>query len=72
MSRRRPIDPLDRSGAFLSDGRGMIPVPIRTLSDDYSDVPAEPPEDHEPEPQPPSLVHRVIERLTWRNETADS
>ena len=50
----------------------MIPVPIRTLSDDYSDVPAEPPEDHEPEPEPPSLVHRVVERLTRRNETADS
>ena len=52
------------AGAFLgTDGVGMIPVPMSTLSDEYHDEPAEPEDDHVPEPEPPGLVHRVIDRV---------
>jgi hypothetical protein len=50
------------AGAFL-----LVPAPIRTLSDEYRDEPPEP-EDSEriPEPEPPSRVRRVIDRLGRR------
>ena len=69
MSRRRVTDPVDRAGAFLSDGRSPIAVPIRTLSDDYSDLPAEPEEDREPEPEAPGKVHRLVDRLARRSHS---
>ena len=53
------------AGAFLgTDSQGMIAVPMRTLSDEYHDEPTEPEEDHVPEPEPPSFVRRVLDRLT--------
>lgn len=53
------------AGAFYSpDGIGMIPIPMRTLSDEYEDLPVDPPDDHEPEPEPPGLVQRILERLS--------
>jgi len=59
------------AGAFytpVSDGGGMIPVPMRSLSDEYHDEPTEP-EDSEriPEPEPAGLIRRVLDRLTRRN-----
>jgi hypothetical protein len=46
----------------------MIPVPMRTLSDDYRDEPTEPEDsDREPAPEPPGLVRRIIERLERRS-----
>ncbi len=42
----------------------MVPVPMRTLSDDYHDEPVDPPDDHEPEPEPPGLIRRIMARLS--------
>jgi len=43
-----------------------VPASMRTLCDEYRDERAEPGEEREPEPRPPGLVRRVIERLTRR------
>jgi hypothetical protein len=69
MGEPKPKRAVHNAGAFLSDGRGMVAIPMRTLSDDYRDEPTEP-EDSErvPEPEPPSLTHRVIERLGRRSD----
>jgi hypothetical protein len=45
----------------------MVPVPMRTLSDDFRDEPTEPEDsEREPEPEPPGFIRRVIERLARR------
>ena len=45
----------------------MIAVPSTTLSDEYHDEPAEPEDsDRVPEPEPPSRVRRVVDRLTGK------
>ncbi|MFI5261002.1 MAG: hypothetical protein ACHQZR_00440 [Candidatus Limnocylindrales bacterium] len=56
------------AGAFLSDGRGPIGIPMRTLTDEYHDEPTEP-EDAEriPDPEPPGLIRRVLDRLSRRS-----
>lgn len=61
------------AGAFLGpDGLGMIPIPVRTLSDEYRDTPAEPEDsDRVPEPEPASRAHRVMERLAGRSDHQD-
>jgi hypothetical protein len=66
MGEPKPKRAVHNAGVFLSD-RGMVPVPMRTLSDEYRDEPAEP-EDSErvPEPEPPSLAQRVADRLARR------
>lgn len=46
----------------------LVPVPMRTLSDDMRDEPTEPEEDREPEPEPPGLIRRVVERLARRSD----
>jgi hypothetical protein len=52
------------AGAFLSPTDGsMIPVPMRTLSDEYHDEPTDPPDDRVPDPEPPSLFRRMLDRL---------
>lgn len=58
------------AGAFMGPDV-LIPVPMRTLSDDYHDAPTEPEEDSSrvPEPEPPSLVRRVVGRLSRRLES---
>ena len=61
--------PAHTAGAFFSpDPKGMIVVPTRTLSDEYHDEPTEPEDsDRIPEPGPPSLVERIMERLGRRS-----
>ena len=61
--------PERNAGAFLNSdpgGGGMIPVPMRTLSDDYSDVPEPEDTDRMPEPEEPGLVGRLLRRLAGR------
>jgi hypothetical protein len=68
MSRPKSDRGKGNAGAFLgTDPVGMMAVPMRTLSDDYHDEPAEPEDsDRVPEPEPEGLVHRVIDRVTHR------
>ena len=64
MSKAKRRQAEHNAGAFYGpDGYGMIPVPMNTLSDEYRDVPVEPEDDHVPEPEPPGLVQRVIDRV---------
>jgi hypothetical protein len=65
MSRPKRRRAERNAGAFLGPSR-PVPVPMRTLSDDYRDEPTEPEEDREPEPEPPGLFRRMIERLARR------
>jgi hypothetical protein len=58
---------VERSGAFLSDGFQNIPVPIRTLSDEYHDVPEPKDSERVPDPEPEGLVARVVHALTGRH-----
>jgi hypothetical protein len=51
------------AGAFLAPGSGVIPVPMRTLSDDYSDVPEAEDSDRVPRLEQPGLVHRLLPPL---------
>jgi hypothetical protein len=53
------------AGAFLgTDGISILAVPMRTLSDEYHDSPAEPEDsDRVPAPEPPSLARRLIDRV---------
>ncbi len=56
------------AGAFLTPtDYSMIPVPMRTLSDEYHDEPAEPRDSEAvPPPEPESSIRRVVERLVGR------
>jgi hypothetical protein len=64
MSRPKPPRAERNAGAFMGPDV-MIPVPMRTLSDDYRDEPAEPEDtDRIPEPEPSGLVRRVLDRIT--------
>ena len=57
------------AGAFVDPTGvgGGIPVPMRTLSDEYHDEPTEPEDsDRVPETEPPTFIRRVVERLTRR------
>jgi hypothetical protein len=58
---------VERSGAFLSDGFQNIPVPIRTLSDEYHDRPEPQDSDRIPAPEPESLVTRVAHSITGKH-----
>jgi len=54
------------AGACLgpdADPGGMIPVPMRTLSDDDSDEPEPEDSDRVPEPREPGSVRRLLNRL---------
>ena len=55
------------AGAFLTPdlggGGGMIPAPMRTLSDDYSDEPEPEDSDRVPEPREPGRVRRLLDKL---------
>ena len=59
------------AGAFLTPdpggGGGMIPVPMRTLSDEYSDVPEPEDSDRVPEPEEPGLMRRLLHTLARRS-----
>jgi hypothetical protein len=66
MSRPKPERGEQNAGAFLGPDL-LVPVPLRTLSDDYSDVPVEPEDaDREPIRESPGLVQRLVERLLLR------
>ncbi len=55
------------AGAFLGPDM-LVPVPMRTLGEEYRDRPTEPVDsEREPEPEPPGFVHRMIERLKPRS-----
>ncbi len=67
MPESKPKQAEHNAGAFLgTDPTGMIPVPMRTLSDDYHDEPTDPPDDRVPDPEPPGLIRRVIDRLSGK------
>lgn len=68
MSRPKPKRAQRNAGAFLGVDIMPIPVPMSTLSDEYHDEPTEPEDDHEPEPEPPGLIRRVMERLSRRSD----
>jgi hypothetical protein len=70
MPEPEPKRAIHNAGAFLTpDGiGGPFPVPMGTLSDEYHDEPAEPEEDHEPEPEAPGIVRKAIDRLTHRDD----
>jgi hypothetical protein len=64
MSRRRRTQAEHNAGAFLGPDMMMVPVPMSTLTDEYHDEPTEPEDsDHVPEPEPPGLVRRVLDKL---------
>ena len=57
------------AGAFANPSGigGGVPVPMRTLSDEYHDEPTEPEDsDRVPEPEPPGLARRFVEWLRRR------
>ena len=54
------------AGAFLGPDM-TVPVPLRTLSDDYTDEPGEAEDsDRVPDPEPPGLFRRAVEQLARR------
>jgi hypothetical protein len=65
MSRPKPRRAERNAGAFLGPDI-LVPASLRTLSDEYRDEPTYPEDEHEPEPEPPGLVRRVIDRLARR------
>jgi len=59
------------AGAFFTPdmgGGGMIPVPMRTLSDDYADVPEPEDSDRVPESEEPSFGRRLLDKLERRSQ----
>lgn len=58
---------IERSGAFLSDGFQNIPVPIKTLSDEYHDRPEPRDSDVVPPPEPEGRVTRAVHKLTGKH-----
>lgn len=55
------------AGAFLGPA-GMIPVPMQTLSDDYSDVPEPEDSDRVPETKEPGRIRRLLDKLGRRSD----
>ena len=70
MSRTKAKHAQRNSGAFLGPDL-TVPVPMRTLSDEYHDAPTEPEDDRVPEPEPPGLIRRVVDRLTGQPASED-
>ena len=65
---RKKRQPERNAGVFLGPDL-LMPVPMRTLSDDYRDSPAEPEDsEREPEPEPPGRVRRMLNRLTGQSD----
>ena len=67
MAKPTPRRVQRNAGAFLGPDV-LIPAPIGTLSDEYHDAPTEPEEDSSrvPDPEPPGLVRRIIDKLVRR------
>jgi len=55
--RRRAVR---NAGAFLAPD-GTLGVPMRTLSDEYQDVPVDPEDDRVPDPEPRGIVRRLVD-----------
>ena len=67
MSRSKTNRPERSAGAILGPDL-LVAAPMRTLSDEYHDVPAEPVDsDRVPEPDPPGLVRRIVDGLRGRS-----
>jgi hypothetical protein len=67
MSRPTRRQAQRNAGAFLGPDL-LVPVPMRTLDEEYRDTPPElEASEHEPEPEPPGFVHRVLVRLRPRS-----
>jgi hypothetical protein len=70
MSGPRPGREERNAGAFLGPDM-LVPAPMRTLSDDYHDEPAEPQDtDRVPDPEPKGRIRRLLDRLKGRGGTA--
>jgi hypothetical protein len=65
MSRPKARRAEPSAGAFLGPDL-LVPASMHTLADDYRDEPTYPEDEREPEPEPPGLVRRVIDRLMRR------
>jgi hypothetical protein len=65
MSRPQRREAERSAGAFLAPGpMPPVVVPMRTLSDEYSDEPVEPEDsDRVPAPEPPNRLQRLIRRI---------
>ena len=65
MPEPEPKKAVHNAGAFLAPfSAGSVPVPMRTLSDDYHDEPTEPEDsDRVPDPKPPGLLRRLVDRI---------
>lgn len=67
MPRPKEARPERTAGAFLGPDL-LMPVPLRTLDQEYRDEPAEPKDsDHEPAPQLRSRLRRAIDKLTGQS-----
>ncbi len=62
MSSRERRRATRNAGAFLAPD-GTLGVPMRTLSDEYQDLPVDPEDDRVPEPEAPGVIRRLIERV---------
>ncbi|MEI7742721.1 MAG: hypothetical protein WCK58_03095 [Chloroflexota bacterium] len=62
---------IEKSGAFIGDGFMNIPVPIKTLSDEYHDQPEPRDSDRVPVPDPEGLLTRVIHTVTGKHPHPD-
>lgn len=63
MGEPKPKEPQRNAGAFLGPDL-LAPVPMRTLSDEYHDGPAEPEDsDRVPPPEAPGWVRRLRDQL---------
>ncbi len=63
MGEPKPKEPQRNAGAFLGPDL-LAPVPMRTLSDEYHDGPAEPVDsDRVPPPEVPGWVRRLRDQL---------
>jgi hypothetical protein len=65
MPEPEPKKAVHNAGAFIAPySGGSVPVPMRTLSDDYHDEPPYPEDsDRVPEPEPPGLFRRLVDRI---------
>ena len=71
MSASKPRRAERNAGAFLTPtDYSMIPVPMRTLSDEYHDEPAEPTDSETvPQPEPDGAIRRIVMRLVGRSRS---
>jgi hypothetical protein len=64
MGEPKPKQAQRNAGAFIGPDI-LAPVPMRTLSDDYHDVPAEPEDsDRVPPPEPRGRIQRFLDRIS--------